>query len=285
MCLNRNYLVASAISLSKIIKVPPPSPNILPPSGLFGNSDQYIGVLGTSNSGTGVVGKSNTGEGVAGNGGSNGVHGISMSSKPTDSGVLGEAYGKGVGVSGTSRGGIGVYGKGETLAGQFDGPVAVNDVLNVKGDLNAGGNVNVTGDVILAGSDCAEDFDAPKEIEPGTVVVINNSGGIQESDAPYDKRVAGVVSGAGLYRPALIMGKNQNFTGHRTPLALTGRAYCKVDAQYGPIEVGDLLTTSPTPGCAMRATDSTLAFGAVIGKAMSRLDSGCGLIPILIALQ
>lgn len=277
--------------MSKIIKVPPPSPNVLPPAGLSGNSDQYTGVLGTSNSGTGVAGKSNTGEGVDGTGGSNGVHGISMSSKPTDSGVFGEAYGKGVGVSGTSRGGIGVYGKGETLAGQFDGSVAVNgvvsanDVLNVKGDINAGGNVNVTGDVVLSGSDCAEDFDAPKDIEPGTVVVIDNSGGLQESAVAYDKRVAGVISGAGLYKPALIMGKKHDSTGHRTPLALTGKAYCKVDAQYAPIEVGDLLTTSPTPGCAMRATDPALAFGAVIGKAMSRLDSGRGLIPILIALQ
>ena len=52
-----------------------------------------------------------------------------------------------------------------------------------------------------------------------------------------------------------------------------------------PIEVGDLLTTSATPGHAMKATDPLKAFGAVIGKALRPLDSGQGLIPVLIALQ
>jgi hypothetical protein len=58
-----------------------------------------------------------------------------------------------------------------------------------------------------------------------------------------------------------------------------------VDAAFGAIEVGDLLTTSPTPGHAMKATDQLKAFGSVIGKAMRPLESGRGLIPILIALQ
>jgi hypothetical protein len=52
-----------------------------------------------------------------------------------------------------------------------------------------------------------------------------------------------------------------------------------------PIEVGDLLTTSPTPGHAMKATDPVRAFGAVIGKALRALGDGQGLIPILVALQ
>jgi len=51
------------------------------------------------------------------------------------------------------------------------------------------------------------------------------------------------------------------------------------------IEVGDLLTTSPTPGYAMKATDPLKAFGAIIGKALCPLKEGQGLIPILIALQ
>jgi hypothetical protein len=68
-------------------------------------------------------------------------------------------------------------------------------------------------------------------------------------------------------------------------VALVGKVYCKVDAQYGPIEVGDLLTTSPTLGHAMKASDPLKAFGAVIGKALRPLLAGQGLIPILIALQ
>jgi hypothetical protein len=61
--------------------------------------------------------------------------------------------------------------------------------------------------------------------------------------------------------------------------------YCKVDAQYGSVEVGDMLTTSPTPGHAMRALDPLKAFGCVIGKALRPLESGQDLIPILVTLQ
>ncbi len=64
-----------------------------------------------------------------------------------------------------------------------------------------------------------------------------------------------------------------------------GKVYCKVDAQYGAIEIGDLLTTSPTPGYAMKANDPLRAFGAVIGKALSTLPEGTGMIPILVTLQ
>jgi hypothetical protein len=66
---------------------------------------------------------------------------------------------------------------------------------------------------------------------------------------------------------------------------LLGKVFCKVDAQYGAVEVGDLLTTSPTPGHAMKASDPAKAFGAVIGKALRPLTEGHSLIPILIALQ
>jgi hypothetical protein len=69
------------------------------------------------------------------------------------------------------------------------------------------------------------------------------------------------------------------------PIALMGKVYCKVDAGYGAIEVGDLLTTSPFPGHAMKATDPLKSFGSVIGKALRPLEAGQSLIPILIALQ
>jgi hypothetical protein len=66
---------------------------------------------------------------------------------------------------------------------------------------------------------------------------------------------------------------------------LLGKVYCKIDAQYSPTGVGDLLTTSPTPGHAMKVDDPLKAFGAVIGKALRPLRSGQELVPILIALQ
>ena len=71
----------------------------------------------------------------------------------------------------------------------------------------------------------------------------------------------------------------------RAPVALLGKVFCKVDASLAPIAVGDLLTTSPTPGHGMKATDSAKAFGAVIGKALRPFKDGLGLIPILVALQ
>ena len=269
-----------------------------PPAGLSGSSDNWIGVLGTSKTGTGVAGQSDSGpgvagrssqgEGVTGSGWVSGVHGTSISHANTDSGVLGESRGSGKGVSGVSNGGIGVYGKGGSLAAQFDGAVSVN------GDINANGNVNVTGDVVLTGSDCAEVFDASSELEPGTVVVIGEDGSLRPCSAAYDPRVAGVVSGAGSFRPALIMGRGEcdaasaaagAGAGHTASLALSGRVYCMVDAQFGAIEVGSLLTTSLTPGHAMKATDGERAFGAVIGKALATLETGRGLVPMLVALQ
>jgi hypothetical protein len=121
-------------------------------------------------------------------------------------------------------------------------------------------------------------------IEPGTVMVITGEGEIEPSQLPYDKRVAGVISGAGDLRPAIILGKQESDR-NRASLALVGKVYCKVDANGASIEVGDLLTTSPTLGHAMKADDPVKAFGAVIGKALRPLRSGQGLIPILIALQ
>ena len=148
------------------------------------------------------------------------------------------------------------------------------------------GNVEVTGDVKLLGADCAEEFAIieSKIIEPGTVMVIDQEGALRQSEQAYDKRVAGVVSGAGNLRPGIILGRQES-EDNRMPIALVGRVCCKVDAKYSPIEVGDLLTTSPTLGHAMKADDPLTAFGSVIGKALRPLQSGQGMIPILIALQ
>ncbi|MGH8549722.1 MAG: hypothetical protein ACRERU_14195 [Methylococcales bacterium] len=244
--------------------------------GVFGTNDKGgFGVIGVSDSGIGVSGDSKTGDGVRGTG-RRGVVGISndfqgvFGHSNTNAGVVGESdnfdgvFGvshnpKAAGVSGHNPGG---------LAGFFDG------------------NVTVTGDVILTGADCAEEFDivGVENVESGTVMVINEEGALRVSDQPYDRRVAGVVSGAGDYKPGLVLDRQQS-QNDRKPIALIGKAYCKVDAQFGAIEVGDLLTTSPTPGHAMRADDPMKAYGTVIGKALRPLKEGQGLIPILVTLQ
>jgi len=254
-------------------------------NGIHGISESAPGVLGESNSGRGVEARSDTNYGVraasrksAGIRGSSdegrGVEGWAVNSEgvvgisTSGNGVWGQTEGNGVGVLGTSKSGIGVYGKGGRLAGLFEG------------------DVEVTGDIRLANADCAEDFDITdlEKVEPGMVMVIDEEGALRQSDRAYDKRVAGVISGAGNFKPGIVLDKKES-SRNRMPIALLGKVYCKVDAQYGAIEVGDLLTTSLTPGHAMKTDDPLKAFGAVIGKALRPLEAGQGLIPILIALQ
>jgi hypothetical protein len=209
-----------------------------------------VGVFGRSNS-TGVFGfsdKAGGGTGVVGN----------------------TNAGSGIGVHGATSTGVGILGTSNASgpAGRFEG------------------DVEVTGDIRLINADCAEDFDISdvELVEPGTVMVIEDDGTLRPSRVAYDRHVAGVVSGASNHRPALVLGRG-GAAKDRMPVALLGKVYCKVDASAEPISVGDLLTTSNTLGHAMKAKDPTKAFGAVIGKALCRLESGQGLIPILIALQ
>ena len=143
-----------------------------------------------------------------------------------------------------------------------------------------------TGDISLDNADCAEDFEVAdlNEATPGTVMVLGDAARLQPSDRPYDRKVVGIVSGAGDLRPGIVLGREAGSTGRRA-ISLTGRANCKVDAQYAPVEIGDLLTTSCTRGHAMKVVDEQAAFGAVIGKALAPLVSGSGLLPVLVALQ
>jgi hypothetical protein len=143
-----------------------------------------------------------------------------------------------------------------------------------------------TGDILLSNADCAEDFDVDDStIEPGSVLVLGDEAGrLRLSDAPYDTRVAGVLSGAGDYRPAIVLDRQPEREG-RLPVALVGKVWCKVEARSAPIGVGSLLTTSSLPGHAMAATDRERAFGAVLGKALAPLTDGVGVVPVLVTLQ
>ncbi len=156
---------------------------------------------------------------------------------------------------------------------------------------NANGVVTIrldggSGDVVLSNADCAEVFELESALpaDPGTVMVLTGDGRVAVSHAPYDRKVAGVVSGAGGLRPGIVLGRQIGVPG-RCPLALAGKVFCHADASYGPIALGDLLTTSPTPGHAMKASDLARAFGAVIGKALAPLASGRSLVPMLVTLQ
>jgi len=113
--------------------------------------------------------------------------------------------------------------------------------------------------------------------------VIGDNGSLRVCDEAYDKRVAGVVSGAGALKPAIVLDQGAAEIG--VPLALTGKVHCKADAEGAPIEVGDLLTTSGTEGHAMKASDAGRTLGSILGKALAPLAEGRGLIPVLVALN
>jgi hypothetical protein len=148
------------------------------------------------------------------------------------------------------------------------------------------GTVSVPVLSITGGSDLAEPFPISTpdtEVAQGAVVVIDdaNPGHLKLSDQPYDAHVAGVISGANGIHPGIQMQQQGLLEGGRN-VALTGRVYVQADASNGPIEPGDLLTTSSTPGRAMKVTDHVHAQGAILGKAMTSLKDGQGMVLVLV---
>ncbi len=140
---------------------------------------------------------------------------------------------------------------------------------------------------IIGGADLAEPFEmSKKDVPQGAVVVIDeeNPGHLKMSDQPYDSRVAGIVSGANGINAGIKMQQLGAVEGGQS-VALTGRVYALADASEAPIKPGDLLTTSAIPGHAMKVTDHGRAQGAVLGKAMTGLKEGRGLVLVLVSLQ
>jgi hypothetical protein len=264
--------------------------------------DKGEGVRGDSNNGVGVRGFcKSAGMGVVGScDGKNGlgVWGVCLEDK--GEGVRGDSN-NGVGVRGFCKSaGAGVVGSCDGVAGiGVFGQANAENSVGVKGEGPIAGrfigNVEVTGDIRLLNADCAEDFDILEEdVEPGTVMVLSENGSLHSSTQEYDKKVTGIVSGSGGYKPAIILGSHnlqsqnemkESKDKNRLPIALMGKVYCKVDARHASIEIGDLLTTSSTKGHAMKAGDPLKAFGAVIGKALGSIKGGFGSIPVLVTLQ
>jgi hypothetical protein len=255
-------------------------------SGVHGESATGPGVSGSSTSSVGVDAKTNSGPAAlraihAGDG----VGVLGACNGNGFSGVHGESA-TGPGVSGSSTSSVGVDARTDS------GPAALRAVHAgggaaglFDGDVRVTKNLIVEGDVQFVGADLAEEFGMVgiRNIEPGSVVVLAGDDRVRVSEEPYDRRVAGIVSGAGKYRPGIILDRQSGR--NRCPLALTGKVWCKVDADWAPVEVGDMLTTSLTAGHAMRASDPARAFGAVIGKALGSLKSGQGLVPVLVSLH
>jgi hypothetical protein len=139
---------------------------------------------------------------------------------------------------------------------------------------------------ITGGSDLAEHFDVAEGVKAGFVVAIDprQAGKLTLARGAYNRRVAGIISGANNLSAGMVLpdagGARQSM-----PVALTGRVWVYCDTANAPIRPGDLLTTSSSPGHAMKVTNYARAQGAVIGKAMTGLKAGKGLVLVLVSLQ
>jgi hypothetical protein len=223
-------------------------------AGVYGYSTytDTVGVLGESWNGNGVMGRITNPDN-------------------TNTALVGWNQGGGKGVFGISESSYGVYGAGATYG------VAAEDGM-LAPTFDAGN------------PDVAEYFPVNVDLEAGDVVVVaTDSGGsftLRRAAQAHDTAVAGIVSTEpgitlGVKDGDIIPGDNDD----EVPLALVGRVPCKVDASYGAIAVGDLLTTSPTPGHAMLCDDRVACIGAIVGKALEPLEDGTGVILVLVTLQ
>ena len=115
-------------------------------------------------------------------------------------------------------------------------------------------------------------------MEAGTVMVLTENGSLQTCYQVYDKKVAGIVSGAGGYKPAIVLNrqsqsenksqntKDENKNNQRLPIALMGKVFCKVDASTFFNRNWRFIDNIIHKRYAMKAEDLMKAFGAVIGK-------------------
>jgi hypothetical protein len=115
-------------------------------------------------------------------------------------------------------------------------------------------------------------FPVSEPVEPGDLLTLDpeRPGTLVRATAAQDPGIVGIAADLPLETEGEL----------RVALVETNYAIVKVDAGYGEIRPGDLLTSSFTPGHAMRATE--IVPGTVIGKALEPLETGTGLIRVLV---
>ncbi len=167
------------------------------------------------------------------------------------------------------------------------GQIHASQVIYASGGITFPDGSSLNSANTLCGGDYAESVDVTgkrAQYEPGDVLVLDtgNPGKFLKSTEPYSTVVAGIYS----TKPGAI-GRRQSTpkSPDEVPMAMVGIVPVKATAENGPIRVGDLLVSSSTPGLAMKGADRSRMLGAVIGKAMGSLDSGTGVIEILVTLQ
>lgn len=172
------------------------------------------------------------------------------------------------------------------------GTVLDGNGLNLKGPISTNSSIRATeqiisdrgfrgrcaadpgnGQVIVCDQDIAETFATDTRIEPGNLVVFipedRTFPAVQRSTQPYEGAIVGVVS----TDPGLVFDQGETtlagdmddlITDEKTVVAMVGRVPTNFSLENGPIAVGDPLTSSSTPGAAMKATQA----GRIIGYAM-----------------
>ena len=158
-------------------------------------------------------------------------------------------------------------------------------VVLIAADSGGGaGFISVSGERV---HDVAEVFDLETRdgVVPGSVMSVDalGSGALMPAAAPYDRKVVGVISGAGGFQHAMLIGSREDGS-HDLPVALSGQVHVRVSAENGPISPGDFLVSSSSPGVAMAARDLERSIGAVVGKALQGFagDEPEGLIRMLV---
>ncbi len=248
---------------------------------IFGCVDTSSGNCSASTNPAGVQGRSSEGDGVMG-----------ITSNSTYRGVYAQNTASGIAL-------VAYNNAADTT--NHDVPTAYLVQANANGDFIVGASsylgsrlwrVDHTGKGFFNGGTQASGADFAEQIavqgreqdyEPGDVLVISAEAdrAVELSAGPFATTVIGVYS----TQPAMLAGApDQNDPLAGIPVAITGIVPCKVSAENGAIQRGDLLVTSSTPGYAMRAGTNPPQ-GTVLGKAMGQLDKGTGVIQVLVTLQ
>jgi hypothetical protein len=176
----------------------------------------------------------------------------------------------------------------------FQGNVGIG-AYNPQSKLDVHGTVRTYVLQVTGGADLAEHFTVDAalphsqfKVEPGMVVSIDPIGNrkFKLADEPYDRKRVGIISGGNGVKAGLVLRDegNPQADGDQ-PIALTGQVWCHADASFGPITPGDLLTTSSTPGHAMKVTDLDKARLAVLGQALTALKEGRGWVQVLVGKE
>ena len=128
-------------------------------------------------------------------------------------------------------------------------------------------------------ADVAEWVPVSEEVEPGDVLEIDpeHSGYYRKARGPCSQLVAGVVSTA----PGFVLGYGEDTEG-KALLALIGIVPVTVTDEGGPIQPGDLLVVSSTPGYAMRWDPESGEICGFVGKALEALEAGTGTVLVLL---